>query len=75
MLRCQGFEVKHYDFTLGRLAYGSLRPVQDPGIQRPQNLNSPTAIPVRCILHLLAFGTQTNLNSFFTFSNVFSFKF
>jgi len=31
MLCCQGFEVKHYDFTLGRLAYGNLRPVQDPG--------------------------------------------
>jgi len=31
MLCCQGFEVKHYDFTLGRFAYGSLRPVQDPG--------------------------------------------
>ena len=31
MLRYQGFEVKDYDFTLGRLAYESLRPVQDPG--------------------------------------------
>jgi len=25
MLCCQGFEVKNYDFTLGRLAYESLR--------------------------------------------------
>jgi hypothetical protein len=32
MLCCQGFEVKNYDFTLGRLACESLRPVQDPGI-------------------------------------------
>ena len=31
MLGYQGFEVKDYDFTLGRLAYESLRPVQDPG--------------------------------------------
>ena len=31
MLCCQEFEVKHYDFTLGRLAYENLRPVQDPG--------------------------------------------
>ncbi len=31
MLCCQGFEVKHNDSTLGRLAYGSLRLVQDPG--------------------------------------------
>jgi len=31
MLCCQGFEVKNYDFTLGRLAYESLRTVQDPG--------------------------------------------
>jgi len=31
MLRCQEFEVNHYDFTLGRLAYESLRPVQDSG--------------------------------------------
>jgi hypothetical protein len=30
MLCCQGFEVKNYDFTLGRLAYESLRPAQDP---------------------------------------------
>jgi hypothetical protein len=30
MLCCQGFEVKNYDFTLGRLAYGSLQTVQDP---------------------------------------------
>ncbi len=30
MLCCQGFEVKNYDFTLGRLAYESLRLVQDP---------------------------------------------
>ena len=29
MLRCQGFEVKYYAFTLGRLAYESLRLVQD----------------------------------------------
>ena len=30
MLCCQGFEVKNnYDFTLGRLAYESLRLVQD----------------------------------------------
>ena len=29
MLCCQEFEVKNYDFTLGRLAYESLRPVQD----------------------------------------------
>jgi len=28
MLRCQAFEVKNYDFTLGRLAYESLRTVQ-----------------------------------------------
>ena len=32
MLRCQGFEVNHYDFTLGRLAYERLPPVQDQGI-------------------------------------------
>jgi len=32
MLRCQGFEVKNYDFTLVRLAYESLRLVQDSGI-------------------------------------------
>ncbi len=32
MPRCQGFEVKNYDFTLGRLAYKSLRLVQDPRI-------------------------------------------
>ena len=31
MLRSQGFEVKNYDFTLGRLAYESLRLVQNPG--------------------------------------------
>ncbi len=31
MLRCQGLEVKNYDFTLGRLVYESLRLVQDPG--------------------------------------------
>jgi hypothetical protein len=31
MLRCQGFEVNHYDFTLGRLAYESLRLVQKSG--------------------------------------------
>ena len=35
MLRCQGFEVKHYDFTLRRLAYESLRLVQNPG-DKPQ---------------------------------------
>lgn len=29
MLCCQEFEVKLYDFTLGRLAYESLRLVQD----------------------------------------------
>ena len=29
MLCCQEFEVKNYDFTLGRLAYESLRLVQD----------------------------------------------
>ena len=29
MLCCQGFEVNHYDFTLGRLAYENLRSVQD----------------------------------------------
>jgi hypothetical protein len=29
MLCCQGFEVKNYDFTLGRLAYKSLRLAQD----------------------------------------------
>ena len=28
MLCCQGFDVKYYDFTLGRLAYESLRHVQ-----------------------------------------------
>jgi rSAM/selenodomain-associated transferase 1 len=32
MLCCQGFEVKNYDFTLGRLAYESLRLVQNPGV-------------------------------------------
>ncbi len=32
MLRCQEFEVKNYDFTLGRLAYESLPLVQGPGI-------------------------------------------
>jgi len=31
MLRYQGFEVNHYDFTLGCLAYENLRLVQDPG--------------------------------------------
>ena len=31
MLRCQGFEVKNYDFTLGRLAYETLQLVQGPG--------------------------------------------
>jgi len=31
MLCCQGFKVKNYDFTLGRLAYESLRPVQNSG--------------------------------------------
>jgi len=35
MLRCQGFEVKNYDFTHGRLAYESLRLVQDPSIKIP----------------------------------------
>ena len=30
MLCCQGFEVKNYDFTIGRLAYESLRLVQGP---------------------------------------------
>jgi len=29
MLRCQEFEVNHYDFTLGRLAYEGLRLVQN----------------------------------------------
>ena len=34
MLCCQGFEVKqHYDFTLGRLAYESLRHVQEIGLK------------------------------------------
>jgi len=28
MLCYQGFEVKNYDFTLGRLAYECLQPVQ-----------------------------------------------
>jgi len=32
MLRCQEFEVKNYDFTLGRLTYESLRLVQDLNI-------------------------------------------
>jgi len=32
MLCYQGFEVKNYDFTLGRLAYESLRLVQDADI-------------------------------------------
>jgi len=33
MLCCQGFEVKiNYDFTLGRLAYESLRYLQDSGV-------------------------------------------
>jgi hypothetical protein len=36
MLCCQGFEVKNYDFTLGRLAYESLRLVQDPGYNQPK---------------------------------------
>ena len=31
MLRCQGIEVKNYDFTLGRLAYEILLAVQGPG--------------------------------------------
>ena len=31
MLCYQGFEVKNYDFTLGRLAYESLRLVQNSG--------------------------------------------
>jgi hypothetical protein len=31
MLCCQGFEVKNYDFTLGRLAYENLRLVQNSG--------------------------------------------
>ena len=31
MLRCQGFEVKNYDVTLGRLAYENLQRVQDSG--------------------------------------------
>ena len=31
MLCCQGFEVKSYDFTLGRLAYEILRLVQNSG--------------------------------------------
>jgi len=36
MLCCQGFGVKNnYDFTLGRLAYESLRPVQDT-LRRPE---------------------------------------
>ncbi len=29
MLRCQALKVKNYDFTLGRLAYESLRFVQN----------------------------------------------
>ena len=29
---CQGIEVENYDFILGRLAYKTLRPVQDSGI-------------------------------------------
>ena len=33
MLCCQGFEVKSYDFTLGRLAYESLQLVQNSGIK------------------------------------------
>ena len=32
MLCCHGFEVNCYDFTLGRLAYESLRRVQNLGI-------------------------------------------
>ena len=35
MLRYFEFEVKSYDFTLGRLANESLRPVQDPGEKKP----------------------------------------
>ena len=31
MLYCQGFEVNHYDFTLGRLACESLQSVQNSG--------------------------------------------
>ena len=31
MLCCHGIEVKYYDFTLGRLAYESLRLVQNSG--------------------------------------------
>ena len=34
---CQGFEVKNYDFTLGRLAYESLRLVQDLKVKRDIN--------------------------------------
>ena len=33
MLCCQEFEVKDYDFTLGRLACESLRPVQVIGMK------------------------------------------
>ena len=35
MLRCQGFEVNYYDFTLGRLAHESLRAVQNSGRKIP----------------------------------------
>ena len=54
MLCCQGFEVKNYDFTLGRLAYENLRLVQSSGIinraprfyetrlRRSQNKGIPT---------------------------------
>ena len=39
MLCCQGFEVNHYDFTLGRLAYENLRSVQDKGNALIININ------------------------------------
>ena len=34
MLCCQGFEVKNYVFTLGRLAYEKLLLVQEPGTKK-----------------------------------------
>ena len=58
--RCQEFEVNHYDFTLGRLAYESLRPVQDPGSDsrcpKFKLLNEPSAIVQEITINLIIFG-------------------
>ena len=45
MLRCLGVEVKNYDVTLRRLAYESLRPVQNPG-------NKPLQVVYKAVIQI-----------------------